>query len=354
MQAAHCIRSGIERSGLPARISLFPIADGGSDTMQLLTKLTSASIIETQVSDPYGKTITCQYGWLSSEHTAIIGLSEASGIQFKAKNPDILLANTFGTGQQICDAIYRGAKTIIIGVGGSATTDGGAGMLQALGLKLLDRESKEIKDIPKRMLEVCRVKAGLLQQKISNVRFIVLCDVQNPLLGDDGAAKIFAPQKGANPKEIVQLEQCLQEWSGITFQNTGIDISQVKHGGAAGGAAAGLFGWAGAELISGINYVMDNFQLNDLLVHADYLLTGEGKIDGQTLKGKGPFEIAKRAEVFGVPVIAFAGQSEETDGSIFTQVITINKSSNLQIEIEKTCQNLEAAAFQWLHQLAIQ
>lgn len=304
--------------------------------------------------NPYGEVIQSEYGWLPSKQSAIIGLSEASGIQFKTKNSNILVANTFGTGEQIKDAIDRGAKTIVIGMGGSATTDGGAGLLQALGLEFFDKENREVKDIPKRLDEIVRVDDGSFKQNISNCKFEVLCDVENPLLGEEGTSNIFAPQKGASPEAVLALEKCLKAWNNLILEYTFVDMAQMKFGGAAGGAAAGLYPWANAQLISGIDYFMDKFRLNDFLEHADFLITGEGKLDAQTLKGKGPYGLAIRSKRFGIPVIVFAGQTEIEEDENFPQIITINKSPNLQKEIENTSANLEEAACKWAQRLRVQ
>lgn len=351
IEAAECIAKGIKRSGIAADVILYPVADGGSDTMLLLTTLRQAKIVSVKTRGPYGNPVSGNYGWLSDEKLAIIGFSEASGLQYKTSGSDIMLANSYGTGEQISDAIKRGAEKVVIGVGGSATSDGGAGLLMALGLRLLSHDGVEISQIPEALPKVAHVDASLLKKKMGNCRIVVLCDVENKLLGKEGAARVFAPQKGASAVQVEEIEKCMEAWNEITKRFSGIDMSAVRYGGAAGGSAAGLFAWAGARLVSGINYFLDEFGFDKQVADADYVLTGEGKIDSQTLKGKAPYGVAKRAASFGIPVIAFAGQAEILNQHLFSEIILINQSTDIEKEIKNTPANLENAACNWMKRI---
>ncbi len=346
-QAASCIAEGIKRSGIQALLSIFPVADGGSDTMQLWVDAFAAQTKTLQTHNPYGEHVITNYGWLPAGKTAFIGISEASGIQFKPANPDVLYANTYGTGEQISDAIANGAEKIIIGAGGSATTDGGAGLLRALGLRMVKDNGKDVIHLPKELVDIRRIDQEAFKKRMAGVEMKVLCDVQNYLLGNEGTAHIYAPQKGASEEQIFLLEQCMDAWNEITKHFTGIDMSALRFGGAAGGVAAGLHAWADAQLVNGIDYFMDAFHLNDLLKTADYLITGEGKIDMQTMKGKAPFGLAMRCKEFDVPVIAFCGEAEDTTFNCFEEVIEINKSRDIKTEMRNTASNLEEAALNW-------
>lgn len=350
IDAAQAISDGIKESGLNCKIRLFPVADGGSDTMQLLTKISDGEFIEMKADDPLGKRITCKYGWVEDKKTAIVGLSEASGLQlFNRIELEPLMANTYGTGEQIQNALEKGAKKIFVAVGGSATTDGGSGLLQALGLRLLDQMGAPLKEIPKDLLELEHLDLQHMDCRIKGCRFTVLCDVKNQLLGTTGAATVFAPQKGANEEQVSRLEKSLHRWNCVTLKATGKDMSKIVSGGAAGGSAAGMAVFLDASCVSGIDYILDHYRFDNVLKKADYVITAEGKIDSQTLEGKGPFGVALRAAKHNVPVIAFGGEVQESSElkRYFAQLISINQSKDLKKEIANTAHNLRESARRW-------
>lgn len=357
-QAAEAIASGLYKSTLTCDIIVFPVADGGNDTVELLIKQLGAQTITVQVHDPLKRMITANFGWLPGERRAIIGIAEASGLQLLKENElDPLHANTFGTGELIKSAFHLGAKEIVIGLGGSATVDGGTGLLSALGLRLSNKDNMELTLLPKQLRELQRVDLSKLDRHFSTTAFMGLCDVQNRLLGDKGAVKVFAPQKGAGENEIELLEQCLQRWNDVTFEATGKDMSSVRCGGAAGGVGVALFAYANANLVSGIDYFLQVTRFSRILKEADIVITGEGKIDSQTLSGKGPFGIALAAKERQLPVIAFAGKvvlpaSTETS-PYFNKLIQINPADMpLDEALKHTYINLESAAYSLGNELA--
>jgi glycerate kinase len=346
-EVADALEEGIIQSGLNCDIIKFPIVDGGSDTMEVLTNLSRGQFVKTKSTGPLGESIFCKYGWLPEKKTAIIGISEASGIHLMIRN-DAMRANTFGTGRLFSDAINLGAKTIVLGLGGSATTDGGAGILSALGLKFLDEKGWEIKDLPAGLLRLDSVEKENRFGGLHKLNIIILCDVENPLLGETGSAAIFSPQKGATPDEVKKLEACLENWAKITKKYTGVDVSKLKYSGAAGGVAAGLHAWLNAKLVSGIEFLLDEYDFGTVLTGADYLLTGEGQLDSQTLTGKGPYGVASRARAKGIKVVAFAGSVKDRKSlGCFDEIIEINRTDNIPQEMKETRVNLIAAAKRW-------
>ena len=351
MEASQAMAEGLRQSGLECSITQFPIADGGNDTMELLTNLMGGTFIQTRVHNPLGEPIICRYGWVPHRKTGIIGVSEASGIHLLQRN-NVMHANTFGTGQQVSDALEHGATTIIIGVGGSATTDGGCGILRALGIKFYDAEQKEITHLPKGLLSLKYIDDNGLNQQANACRFIVLCDVDNHLLGKNGAAQIYAPQKGATQEEVQNLEKCLKNWNRNTLAHRDIDMSKLKYGGAAGGVSAGLHAWLHAQLINGTDYFLDAFNFDRLIKKANYIFTGEGQIDYQTLKGKGPLGVALRAKEAGIPVVAFCGTARDKENLAgFDEIIEINRSTDIVREMKHTKENLVSAVKLWAENL---
>lgn len=350
IDAADAIALGLERSGLPCSYVKFPVADGGSDTMQVLTQLLTGGFVETKVSGPLGHDVQCRYGWVAEKSLAVVGLSEASGIHLISSN-NVMHANTYGTGQQIAHALEHGASTVVLGVGGSATTDGGSGILRALGFKFYDAAGKEITQLPQGLIDLHTVKLPV-ESPSERCSFIVLCDVENPLLGTAGAATVYGPQKGATPGEVQQLERCLARWAAVAKRETGVDITNLKYGGAAGGASAGLHAWLGATLTSGIDYLLSELNFDAAVAGADYVVTGEGQLDSQTLQGKGPYSVAVHAKRAGAKVVAFAGSIRDREMlACFDDIITINHSNDIRVEMMRTRQNLTAAVEGWAREV---
>jgi glycerate kinase len=307
--AAEAIRMGLMQSGLPCSIECFPIGDGGDGTASLIIKNLNGCIVETQASDPLGRKIKTSIGFIEGGKTAVIEMADISGLKLlQEQERDPLHASTFGTGELIRLALENGAGKIILGIGGSATVDGGCGVLMALGARFLDRSKKELTGLPGNLFQLHSVDLSGIDKRIWATELIVLCDVSNILLGEKGAAAVFGPQKGASPGEVELLENGLRRLSEVCFLQTGKEMNGLRYGGAAGGTAAGLHVFLQAKLVHGIEYFLDITGFDASLAKADLLVTGEGSIDRQTLDGKGPFGVASRAKKKNIPVIGIAGK----------------------------------------------
>lgn len=307
--AAAAIAEGLEQSRLQCTTECFPVGDGGDGTASLIIEKLKGEIITGEVHDAYGKNIIASYGLIDNKKTAVIEMANASGLRIlKDQELDPLKANTYGTGEQIKQALDLGVKKIIIGLGGSATVDGGVGILASLGVRFLDKNKKLLEFLPANLIELEYVDISCLDKRISQTEIIVLCDVENFLLGEEGAAAVFGPQKGATPKVVHRLEQTLQKFSVIAKQATGKEMDKIKHGGTAGGAAAALYAFLDARLVNGIDYFLTLTGFDNALKNAGLVITGEGSIDDQTLQGKGPFGVAKKAKEKNLPVIGIAGK----------------------------------------------
>jgi glycerate kinase len=336
-EAALAIKKGFLQSKLDCQAELFPVGDGGDGTGELLIKRLNGKIVTTEVKDPLGKKINASFGLIDEGKTAVIEMANASGLRLlKKEDLDPLHASSSGTGEQIKAALDRGVKKIIIGMGGSATIDGGTGILRALGLCFLNVKGEELKDLPGSLNELATIDLSSMDKRIKDTEIIVLCDVNNLLLGEKGAAAVFGPQKGASTGDVQILNKALTRFSDITFQQTEKEIASVKHGGTAGGAAAGLYAFLNAKLVNGIEYFLQLTGFDKSLEKADLVVTGEGSIDEQTLHGKAPFGVARAAKQKGKRVMAFAGKiSSTTDPNLkkyFDELISINSEP---IELEK-------------------
>ncbi|MEP7319431.1 MAG: glycerate kinase [Panacibacter sp.] len=347
--AAEAISKGFTQSKLSHTSACFPIGDGGDGTADLLIKKFNGSFIETTVHDPLKRKITASFGLIDHERTAVIELANASGVKLlqpQELNP--LKATTFGTGELIKHALDKKVKKIFLCIGGSATVDGGAGILQALGVQF--KQSNTVIDIvPQNLIDVDSIDITKLDKRIVNVEVIILCDVENVLLGENGSAKIFGPQKGANSADVIKLEQALAKLRSIVLNETGSDMSLIKHGGAAGGVAAGLCAILNATLVNGIEYFLDITGFDEALQNADLLITGEGSIDTQTLEGKAPFGVAYRAKEKNIPVIGLAGKVPlKPDAELhryFDVLLSINnEAATLDGALKNTYTNLVRTA----------
>lgn len=327
--AAKAIEEGIQQSHLQCTTACIPVGDGGDGTGQLLTAFSNGVYIDELVHDPLGRKIKAKFGLIDNEETAVIEMASASGLRLLKKeelNP--LQASSFGTGELMIKALDKGVKKIILCVGGSATVDGGCGIARALGIRFYDAGGNDLKILPKNLTNLSVIDMNRLDKRIRETEIIILADVTNPLLGKKGAAEIFGPQKGASEKQVVLLEAALTQLSQIVFQTLNIDISTKKYGGAAGGTAAGLNALFNAQIVNGIDFFLETTRFDDDLQKADLVITGEGSIDLQTLDGKAPFGVAKRAKEKNIPVIGLAGKLPEkpTDelAVYFDELININ------------------------------
>jgi len=308
-EAATAIQNGLMQSKLHCQSELFPIGDGGDGTGELIVKKCGGHFISTDTFDALGRKISAPFGLIDNGETAVIEMADASGIRLlKPHELNPLRATSFGTGVQMKIALDKGVKKIIIGMGGSATVDGGCGILKALGIRFLDSSGNELNDLPRSLIHLASTDRSGLDTRIRNCEIIVLCDVDNMLLGEEGSAWVFGPQKGASAQDVYTLDTVLAKLTEVARKETGRDMSSVKYGGTAGGAAAGLYAFLNAKLVNGIDHFLELTGFDEALENTDLVITGEGSIDAQTLQGKGPFGVAYRAKLKGLPVIGLAGK----------------------------------------------
>ena len=308
LQVAKSIERGFKQVLPNAEYVKVPMADGGEGTVQSLVDATGGRIIKKTVTGPLGEAAEAFFGILGNEKSAVIEMAAASGLHLvpaTKRNP--LLTTTRGTGELIAAALEYNVNHIIIGIGGSATNDGGAGMAKALGARFLNSNGQEIAEGGGALSDLAAIDLSSLDSRLAHVKIEVACDVDNPLIGPKGASAIFGPQKGATPEIVNQLDENLAHYAEIIEKDLGVKIADVPGAGAAGGLGGGLLAFMQAELSRGVDIVMEAAKLSDIIAGADLVITGEGKIDGQTIFGKTPIGVAKTAKKHGVPVIGIAG-----------------------------------------------
>jgi glycerate kinase len=353
---AEAIEKGLQQSSLICTTTCFPIGDGGDGTGRLLTQLCGGVFINETVQGPLGRKVEAGFGLIDNGQTAVIEMADASGLRLLSdgeRNP--LQASSFGTGELLVKALDQNVKKIILCIGGSATVDGGCGILQALGTRFLDDSGQAFNNLPESLINLAEIDLSGLDKRVKNCEFIILCDVTNTLLGENGSAKIFGPQKGASEKMVEQLEAALTQFNKIVLQQTGIDLSVIKHGGAAGGVAAGLNALIDAKLVNGIDEFLAITCFDMELKKANLLITGEGSIDLQTLGGKAPYGVAVRAKQKNIPVIALAGKTDASHelNKWFDEILNINNgSTDLDVAIAATAENLTQTAMDLGNRLA--
>lgn len=285
-----------------------PVADGGEGTVDALVAALGGGKEVLMVSDPLGTPVEAAFGWLDNGAVAVIEMAEASGLPLMGSHPNPLLASSRGTGELIAHVIERGAKSLIIGIGGSATNEGGMGMLAALGAVFYDAEGHPLYGTGADLCNVNKVDLSNLNPKLSKVQITVICDVTNPLLGENGATAIYGPQKGVTPELYSRLESAMSRYAKLLENAIGRDISSAAGAGAAGGMGAVLGGVLGAQLRPGIDTVLETAKFDQLMEGCDLVITGEGRLDGQSVRfGKVPAGIANRCNERGIPVIAIVG-----------------------------------------------
>jgi len=307
-KVALSIEKGIYKVFPKAEVTLIPMADGGEGTVQSLVDATGGQVIKLAVKDPLMRDIEGFLGILGDKETAVIEMAAASGLDLlKEDEKDPWVTTTFGTGQLIKKALDSGSKKIIIGIGGSATNDGGAGMAEALGVKLLDGQGNQIIRGGGGLKELTSIDSSGLDPRISRVQILVACDVNNPLVGENGASQVYGPQKGADHKKVETLDENLKHFASIIKRDLDKDILEVPGAGAAGGLGGGLMAFLNSQLKPGFEIIKEIVDLEQKMKGADLVITGEGRIDFQTQFGKTPFGVAQVARKFGIPVIALAG-----------------------------------------------
>ncbi|MEP0368071.1 MAG: glycerate kinase [Cyclobacteriaceae bacterium] len=349
LEVARSIARGLAQGKLSLDLEICPIADGGDGTLPIAASYFGADLISVDTVDALGRPLVGRYGWSEASSTALIELAEASGIRhLRTGELNPWKANTYGTGLILEKALLQSPKHVYLTIGGSASIDGAVGLLEGMGIKFLDKYGKILHGLDaSRISEIEGVDRREVMAKLKDANLKILCDVENPLLGAKGSAEVFGPQKGANQNDVEKLENALAHLSDVIKKDFGIDIKKLKHGGAAGGVAAVMYGVLGAELIDGANFVLNVSEFRGKLKFADLVITGEGKIDVQTLSGKGPGLAAVEAKKAGKRVIGFCGVTELTDGSIepFDEIITVNQPhESLEDSIKNTQYNLEMAA----------
>ena len=313
-EVAACGERAVHRLFPDCKVVQLPVADGGEGTAETLTAALAGQPVTAIVHDPLGRLITARYGWIAQEQTALIEMAAASGLPLlplEERNP--WLTSTYGTGELIRNALERGCHKFLIAIGGSATNDGGMGLLQALGFRFLDAEGKELPGCGGSLQQIQQIDSSGVLVDLAQCQFTVACDVTNPFYGPTGAAYVFAPQKGADAEMVEALDQGLRHFAQLIHTTQGIAIDQLAGAGAAGGLGGGLVAFLNARLTPGIEMVLDALRFDTQITGADLIITGEGKLDAQTCMGKTPLGILRRAQQQGIPVVALGGAVEASE-----------------------------------------
>ena len=308
MEVATAIENGFKEIMPDAECIKLPMADGGEGTVQSLVDATGGHIVAATVTGPLGQPVEGFYGLLGDGSTAVIEMAAASGlhhVEHAQRNP--LLTTTYGTGELVKAALDAGVKHIIVGIGGSATNDGGIGMAQALGARLQDAQGADLAYGGGALEQLASIDLSGLDSRLADIKLEVACDVDNPLCGVKGASHVFGPQKGATPEMVEQLDKNLAHYAEVIRQTNGKEVINQAGAGAAGGLGAALLGLFDASLRPGISIVMDAVNLAEVVKDADLVITGEGRIDSQTIHGKTPIGVARTAKMYDLPVIGIAG-----------------------------------------------
>ena len=307
-QAGDAMREGVLRVWPEADVSVVPVADGGDGTAQAILDAAGGRRVDRRVSGPNGKPVDAWFAILLEGRTAVVELATASGLALLPPGTnDPLTATTYGTGELIAAALDAGQRRIILAIGGSATNDAGAGALTALGAHFLDTEGVELPPGGAALARVARIEDGALRRRLTDVRIDIACDVDNPLVGPNGASAVYGPQKGASPDEVRQLDAALTQFARVAQAASGASIADVPGAGAAGGIAGGFLALAGARLVPGAQLVFDTIGFERRLDGVSLVITGEGRLDRQTLAGKAPYAVAQAARRRKIPALAVAG-----------------------------------------------
>lgn len=338
INVCNIVEKGIKNIRPEIKTITIPIADGGEGTVDAFLNAIGGIKVTKKVTGPLFDKIEATYGILD-DGSAVIEMAQASGLPLVEGRENPLKTTTYGTGELIQDALEKGCSKIIIGIGGSATNDGGVGMAAALGVRFLQEDNSEIDLTGEGLGSLATIDTSNLNSKISDCQFIVACDVDNPLYGANGAAYVFAPQKGANAEMVKILDENLKHYAGIVNRDLGINLQKYKGSGAAGGLGAGLVAFVDAQLKSGINILLDAVDFDDLVADADLIITGEGKIDGQSLRGKVPVGIADRAVKYHKPVIAIVGAIGDETDALYERGISSIFSINQRPEAFEVAKN---------------
>ncbi len=320
LQAANRIERGLNKAISNLAVRKIPMADGGEGTAFTIAEATGGRMVKRTVRDPLGRKIKASFGLTGDGKTAVIEMAEANGlVLLKPRERNPLKTSTYGTGELIRHALGMKAKKILVGIGGSATNDGGTGMARALGVRFLDKKGRALKDCGGALKDLDRIDMSGLDQRLKGITVEVACDVGNPFTGPNGASYIYGPQKGATPEMVKQLDANLKLLARVIKRDVGIDVLKVPGSGAAGGLGGGLMAFLGGELRPGVDIVIDIVKLERRIKGCDLVITAEGRMDGQTVNGKTPAGVAGTAKKLGIPVIAVCGQ----EGGGIEQVLTV-------------------------------
>ncbi len=350
LEICDALENGLRKVYPESDILKMPMADGGDGTIEVVRYYLKADTIKVSVNDPLFRPVLASYLYSSTSRTAYIEMAEASGLKvLKEHEKNCMETTTLGTGQLIADAIDKGAKEIILGIGGSATNDAGMGMASALGFHFLDKDEKILLPTGANLIQVSKIDSSGVHPELRNIKVKVACDVTNPFYGPNGAAYVYARQKGATDEEIVRLDKGLRNFAKILEKQFKVDVQNIAGAGAAGGLGAAASIFLKAQLTSGIELVKEMAHFDTNIKGADWIITGEGKLDDQTLSGKALQGILQSAKDKGIPVAAFCGAidiSETTArklGLAYTAAIS-KDMPNLEEAIKASYKNLEAAA----------
>lgn len=330
-QVADAFAEGFSTIFEQCEILKLSVADGGEGTLATLVEALHGRYVETEVADPLMRRITARYGLVDNGQTAIVEMAAASGLmrlEPHERNP--LKSSSYGTGELIADALRKGARRVLLCIGGSATNDAGVGMLRALGFRFLDERGKELAGRGEDLGYIATIEAQEIMPELLETEFVVACDVANPLYGEQGAAYIYAPQKGADCSMVKRLDDGLRNFAELLRRYSGNDVAMIQGAGAAGGLAAGAVALLGARLERGVDMVLDVIGFHDIIRGSDLVITGEGRIDSQTLMGKAPSGVLQAAMRQGIPVVAIGGAVEMCDElreSGFAAIIPIADAS---------------------------
>ncbi|HKM20781.1 MAG TPA: glycerate kinase [Lachnospiraceae bacterium] len=312
LEAGAAIKTGVMRVYQDAEVVIKPLADGGEGTVDALVSGMGGKIVTVNVTGPLGEKVDARYGMIESKKLAVMEMAAAAGIMLVAeqkRNPKN--TTTFGVGEMILDAVQRGCRDFIIGIGGSATNDGGLGMLEAMGAVFYDENGDKLGPYGLDMLRVAKVDVSGMKEELKECNFRIACDVENPLCGPMGAAHVYGPQKGATPQIVEQMDAGLKNYATVIKKQLDRDCAEVPGSGAAGGLGYAFVTFLNGKLEPGISIILDTVDLESEIKEADYVITGEGKLDAQTAMGKAPAGVAKLALKYGKKAIAFCGAATE-------------------------------------------
>lgn len=317
---ASALARGLRQALPAAEIRECPLGDGGEGTLDAVLAATGGEVREARVTGPLGEPVTARWGWLAEQRTAFVEMASASGLELVPRaRRDVRVATSHGTGELLRAALDAGAERLVLAIGGSATNDGGAGVLQALGVRLLDGQGQALAPGGAALASLASLDLTDLHPRLAAVEVVIAADVDNPLCGPQGASQIFGPQKGASPEQVRELDAALAHFATVTAATLGRDVSGQPGAGAAGGVGFAALAFLQATFRPGIEVVAELVGLEEALQGADLAVTGEGRLDGQTLRGKTPAGVLRLAQRHGVPVVAVAGSLGEGYDALYQQ-----------------------------------